>query len=212
MSSKVYKRTAKLNTREYPYRGEVHGPARGVTDYEPKRRGEPEAPAPAPPPEPKVDLDGIRKQAFQEGMLAGKSAAEKRVAEELAKKAGELGRLFEELAGYKSALRSEAEAELVELAFAVAKRIVRRELGVNRGAVTALVRSCMAEFPAVGVKRVLVHPDDLEMVRGAVPPHVEAVADAGVPRGGAVLETDQGRLDARIETQLDEIALGLADG
>ncbi len=211
MSSKVYKKRAG-ELPSFPFRHNGAGPAPGVTDFRPKIVGEPPAPAPEPPPQqPPTDLDAIRKQAFQEGMLAGKISAEKRASEELAKKAEELSKLFAEIAGYKSALRSEAEAELVELAFAVAKRIVRRELSVDAAAVTALVRSCIQEFPAVGVKRVLVHPDDLRVVRDAVGPDIEVAADAHISRGGAVLESEHGRLDARIETQLDEIALGLAD-
>jgi flagellar biosynthesis/type III secretory pathway protein FliH len=144
-------------------------------------------------------------------MQAGRNGAEKRCAEQWEKKGAELRRLREELARYKSALRAEAEAELVELAFAVAKRIVRREVSVDPTAVRALVASCMRDFPAVGVKRILVHPDDLAMVREAAGTGVEAVGDPGVARGGAVLETDQGRLDATIDSQLEEIALGLAD-
>ncbi len=162
-------------------------------------------------PEEKIDLDAVRKQAFQEGYQAGAKAAEKRLAQESARKLAELGRVFDEVAGYKTALRAEAEQELVDLAFAIARRIVRRELGVDPTAVGALVKTCMQDFPTVAVQKVLVHPDDLPLVREALGGEVEAAPDASIARGGAVLETDQGRLDARIDAQLEEIALGLAD-
>ena len=211
MSSKVLKRDAAVEVCSFPWRGESSGPAAGLGLFHPRRAGAAREVAPAPAVETPIDLDAIRKQAFQEGLQAGREAAEKRLAEPAVKKAAELTKLLGELSGYKAALRGEAEAELVELAFAVARRILRRELSVDPGAVRALTLSCMREFPAVGVKRVLVHPEDLALVREALGSDVEASADPGVARGGAVLETDQGRLDARIESQLEEIALGLAD-
>ncbi|MEZ5366356.1 MAG: FliH/SctL family protein [Bryobacterales bacterium] len=210
MSSKLIKGGGGREVREFAWRGDVPKP--GVAEFHPKRVGDQkEHAAEAPPAEPSIDVEAIRKQAFQEGLHAGKSASEKRVAEELAKHAGEFSKLFGELTGYKAVLRNEAEAELVELAFAIARKILRRELSVDAGAVAALVRSCMQDYPAVGVKKVRVHPQDLAMVRGALGSGVEAEADADIPRGGAILETDPVVLDARLDTQLEEIALGLAD-
>ena len=185
----------------------------GVGEFRPRRVGGTEQPdASDAPAEPEVDLDAVRKQAFQEGFEAGKSSTEKRMAEKSAAKLQEISRVFDEIASYKTALRAEAEQELVDLAFAIARRIVRRELGVDPKAVGALVRTCMQDFPAVAVKKVLVNPHDLPSVQEALGPEVEAAGDDSIARGGAVLETDQGRLDARIDAQLEEIALGLADG
>lgn len=209
--SKVFKPAAEAKTREFAWRGDSAAGRPGVGAFIPKRVGDALEPEPEPEPEPAADLDAIRKQSFQEGLQAGRNATEKRLNEESARRMAELSQIFGEIASYKSALREEAEKELVELAFSIARRVLRRELSVDPSAVTALVRNCIAEFPSVSVKRVLVHPDDLSLVRQAIGPGIEAAADASISRGGAVLETDQGRLDARIDAQLEEIALGLAD-
>jgi flagellar assembly protein FliH len=58
---------------------------------------------------------------------------------------------------------------------------------------------------------VLVHPDDLELVRTAVDDlraslggieHCEVQAERRVARGGAVVRTPKGDVDARVETKL----------
>ncbi|HEU4703285.1 MAG TPA: FliH/SctL family protein, partial [Conexibacter sp.] len=58
---------------------------------------------------------------------------------------------------------------------------------------------------------VLVHPDDLELVRAAAESfaselggieHCEVQAERRLARGGAVVRTDEGQVDASIETQL----------
>ena len=72
---------------------------------------------------------------------------------------------------------------------------------------------------------VLVHPDDLDLVRGAMGDligslggieHCEVQAERRVARGGAVVRTPEGDVDARIDTKLQrarevvETALGVA--
>ena len=72
---------------------------------------------------------------------------------------------------------------------------------------------------------VLVHPDDLDLVRGAMGDlisalggieHCEVQAERRVARGGAVVRTPEGDVDARLDTKLQrarevvETALGVA--
>ena len=58
----------------------------------------------------------------------------------------------------------------------------------------------------------LVHPDDLELVRGAMGgliaalggiEHCEVQAERRVGRGGAIVRTPDGEVDARLETKLE---------
>lgn len=163
------------------------------------------------PPVPEIDVEEIRKQAFQEGLNEGEQAGTERTAAEYSKKLDELGAVLGELEGYKRNLRSDAEREVVDLAFAVVKRILRREVTVDPTTVVAMVRTCIDEFAEAEVTKILVNPEDLELVRQYVGEGVAVSADAGIARGGALLETAQGRLDARIDSQLREIELGLAD-
>lgn len=167
--------------------------------------------APAPPEPRPVDLDAVRKQAFQEGYEAGRESA----LEESAAAHAELERSFARtLAGFadeKRLLRAAVEREVVELAFGVARRILRREISVDPRAAAGIVRSCLDEATAGEVRRVRVHPDQAEVVREAAGTGVEVVPDLDLEPGGAILETGRGSLDARIDTQLQEIERGLAD-
>ena len=173
---------------------------------------EPKAAEPLPPPpEPAVDLDAIRKQAFQEGFAAGEEAGARRAERAAAERLAELGGIVDEVARYKPALREAAARETVELAFAVARRIVRRELTVDPGLTLAMVKACLGEYPGLEVRRIRVHPSSAAAVEEHFGETIEVAGDAAVAPGGAVLETTQGRLDARIDTQLAEIERGLTD-
>jgi len=198
-------------------------PESGLREYRPRRvdaqgRDVPEPPPePAPPAEtappapPPPDLDRIRKEAFQEGYEAGEEAGAARAEKGAAERLAELGRVVDQIAGYKAALRAEAARETVELAFAVARRVVRRELSVDPRMTAAMVKACLDEYPDVDPRRVRVHPSAAAGVREQFGETFEVIEDDDVPPGGAVLETAQGRLDARIDTQLEEIERGLTD-
>ncbi len=194
---------------------EEPGPA-GVQSFEPAS-SQPGAPASRPPPaaqapaSPTVDLEPVRKQAFQEGFAAGEESGRRAAAAEAETKIASLGHSIATLTDHKRILRGEVEREVVDLAFAVARRVLRRELNVDPQAAAGIVRSCLDETTAGEVRRVRVHPDEHQLIREAVGESVEVVADSAVARGGAVLETERGRLDAQIDTQLNEIEKGLTD-
>lgn len=175
------------------------------------RPATPEPAAPSPPPEPKIDVDAIRKQAFQEGFQAGQDSGKRAAQAESDAKIAALGQAVAALTSHKDRLRHEVEREVVDLAMAVARRVVRREISVDPRATAGIVRSVLDESSAGEVQRIRANPADVELLKEAVGEGVEILADDGIARGGAVLETTRGSLDARMDTQLDEIERGLAD-
>jgi len=173
---------------------------------------EEEEPASAPATvEPPVDLDRIRKQAFEEGFQAGRETTQQSCEKAYAQQLAHFGAITEHAVQFKKTLRDAVETEVVELAFAVARRILRRELQTDPAATLGVVKAGLERVSSGEVQRIRVHPDDFEMVRAEVDGSVDVVSDESVAVGGAVFETPEGRLDARIQTQLEEIERGLVD-
>ena len=167
------------------------------------------------PKDQKVDLEEVRKEAFQSGFAEGERAGAENAMRQMQGAIASFGQAAHELTSLKPRLRAEAEGEMVALSLAVARRIVHRELHVDPTTVLAIVRACLQEFDRVEIQCLTVSPEDLEAVaahfRENPVPNLKLVADPSVSRGGAVFQTNQGELDARIETQLQEIEYGLAD-
>ena len=160
-------------------------------------------------------LDEIKeiawKAGFDEGLARGRKEGRDSSAKQHQVQLTKLQSTVSQLLDYRSTIRTEVEREVVDLAFAAARRILRREATLDRSAAAGIVRACMDEKSNAEVTRVLVHPDDLEQVRLCVGPSIEVAASKEVSRGGALLETKSGLLDARIDSQLDELQMGLAD-
>lgn len=163
-----------------------------------------------------VDLDEVRKQAFQDGFAEGEAAGREQAASEFREAVESFGQAVQSLAEYKPTLRYATQREVVALALAVAQRVLRREVTLDPATVLGIVRTCLEEFNAVEVSRLEVSPRDYDVVTDYFQRHpvqnLEIVADPAVTPGGVMFETSQGTVDARIETQLEEIENGLADG
>jgi type III secretion protein L len=114
-------------------------------------------------------------------------------------------------------LLARAEAELVELALAVAGRVLSRIAERDDGAVVELAGRALEAARQRSEVTLRAHPDDLAALRAAEPQLLESlprarrvalVGDATVGRGGVVVESEAGSYDARLAPQLE--ALGRA--
>src|SRR5579863_3435301 len=92
--------------------------------------------------------------AFAEGEAAGR----KRAAADLQPVLERLARSIEDLGQLRARLRREAEADLLRLALAIARRVLRREMAVDPDAMHGLVLGALEKLQAQEICRVRVHP------------------------------------------------------
>jgi flagellar biosynthesis/type III secretory pathway protein FliH len=115
--------------------------------------------------------------------------------------------------------RREAETELKRLAVSIAEKILGRELALSPDAVIDVTREALRAAGDPDQLIVRAHPDDVAALEREKPRLMERMresaavtvrADAQVTRGGCVLETPLGVVDARLQTQLAAIERALA--
>ncbi len=160
----------------------------------------------------RADLESARQEAFQKGVEEGRRQAAAQYEAAL----GRLARSLEEVAGLKPRLRTEVEREAVDLALAIARRVLRRELHVDPEAVLGLAKAAFEKASLREVTMVRLHPSHAGAVRAhlariGAPQAIEIREDPSLEPGAVVVETLRGAIDASIETQLEEIGRGLAD-
>jgi flagellar assembly protein FliH len=149
-------------------------------------------------------------------MREGEANGRRLAAAELEPLMARLSATIEELACMRPRLRHEAEADLVKLALAIARRILRRELSVDPDALSGLVLSALDKLQGQEIVRVRVHPAQAAPVTAGLRNNpaggsVEVVSDPSREPGTILFETARGNLDASMESQLLEIERGLAD-
>jgi len=156
------------------------------------------------------------REAHTAGAREGEIAGRNRAAAELQPVMERLARSIEEIANLRARLRREAEADVVQLALAIARRVMRRELAADPDALRGLVLAALDKLRGQEISRVKVHPSHVALVKSCLQPAVsgllvEVLADPSREVGSVIFETARGNLDASVDSQLREIERGLAD-
>jgi flagellar assembly protein FliH len=164
--------------------------------------------APAPSQQPAIDLDAIRAEGFNDGYTAG--AADARSVVEPA--AAALHAAAAEVAGLRADVAERSERAAVDLALRIAEQIVQGAVAVEPERVVDTVRGALRRLVERDRVLLLVHPEDLDVVRehseqlvaelGGIE-HCGIEADRRVSRGGAIVRTAEGEVDATLETKLE---------
>lgn len=151
-----------------------------------------------------------------EGRAAGEAAGAAAATAKLQPLYDRLSKTVAELASYRARFRRESEPELLRLALAVAKKILRRELTVDPHALLGILKAALETINNAEILVIRVAPEDVPLLTGrlaalGLPDRVEVAADRGLERGSVVVETQRGHIDASVQTQLAEIENGFAD-
>ncbi len=151
-----------------------------------------------------------RKEGFeqgkQEGFAAGQETARPLI--------DAMNGLIAELTGVRSQFYQNAETEMIDLVVAVTKTVFGVMVEVEPALVHHVITEAVGKLQAKEELNIKVAPDDLEEAEKVRPQLSEMVenidrvtfaADPNLARGGCLVETNIGAIDARIETQLDAV-------
>lgn len=164
--------------------------------------------APAAPP-----TEDLFAKGFAEGQRAGAAAAQQETAA-LAKK---LAATLDDLMRVRNEMIRHTEKQMVQLALAVARRVVHREVSLDAQVLVTMMRVALERVSDAARVTVRLHPADHESVVAALAgtpanDQVTLAADARVPRGGCRVESEYGDVDAGVDAQIQEIARALLGG
>lgn len=165
----------------------------------------------------RVKAAEIEKEAyekgFSEGERAGRETGEKMVEAVLK----QYTQTLEGLKGMRHNLLTGSEREVVRLSLEVAKKVVKREVCVDEELILALVKVALSRLADQSLMTVRVNPKDCQSIlhfrvspghRDSWHDGIKLVEDPLITRGGCLIETDSGVIDARVEEQFREIEKG----
>jgi flagellar assembly protein FliH len=147
------------------------------------------------------------KEAFEQGLQEGREAGRAEVRAQVDRLAG----MFYDLTKPFEVLDAEVERELLTLAMALARQIVRRELKADPTQIIGIIREAIAALPVAAREiRVHLHPEDAAVVKQHLAPTENErawaiIEDPVMARGGCQITSATSRIDARLETRLGGI-------
>jgi flagellar assembly protein FliH len=174
----------------------------------------PEPPAPPPDPQPQqARLAALEREAFAKGYEQGERAGLQAGGARAEAMLYRLAQTLEELAHLRREMIRQTERQMVQLALAIAKRVVRREVALDGDLTLSMARLALDRLGDSTSVTVRLHPDDLAVISDGAErwdrPHVSVVADRDIGRGGCVVDSDFGSIDGSVEAQFQELARAL---
>ena len=150
-------------------------------------------------------------EAEAEGRAAGLATAQQEIAarmSEIDTQARSLGAALAALARPLAQSQAQLHEQIAELAIAIARQLIRRELKTDPSQVIAVVRETVGLLPATARNvRVVMHPEDAALLRERLEtPQGESAwsvqEDPVMSRGDCRVTADAAHIDARIESRL----------
>lgn len=169
--------------------------------------------AEADPRQQQARLATLERDAFAKGYEQGERAGLEAGAARAEAMLGRLAQTIEEVAEVRRDMIRQTERQMVQLALAIAKRIVRREIALDRDLTQTMARLALERLGDSTTVTLRLHPDDFAAIGNHCDEwqrsHVSVVADRDVSRGGCLVESDFGFIDGSVEAQFHEVARAL---
>ena len=160
----------------------------------------------------------IEKMAYEKGFSAGEEAGIEMGRKKMDLLLQRFSGILQELTTLRENILLSVDENIIELALAVARKVLQREVGTDREVVVGVVKAALKA--AILSERITIKlnpldidvavenkADLMEHVDGS--PKVKLEEDKGVEQGGCIIETAYGSIDARLEEQLAEIEKAL---
>jgi len=173
------------------------------------------------------EAHSIKAQAEEEGRAAGHAEGfaegQQAAREQFLPLVESFEKITRELAAYRRDMHRKVEREMVGMVVALAKKVIRFEMATREGSIQEMIRLAAQSVLDREYMTIKVNPEDLAHAEKFRPelshlyPEIQKIvleAQSGIARGGCVIETNFGAVDARIEKLeegLDKI-LQLAPG
>ena len=154
--------------------------------------------------------EALCRESRDRGYRLGMAEAEK----EITKKVDGLLSLSEGAIRAREELLCRGEPEVIELAIGIAEKIVGQELTVNPEIVASMVHRALDRAGKSDTYYLHVNPADAQVVKEYLRQDLtevtcEIVADSHIERGGCVIATSHGHVDAQVSSQFAEVRTAL---
>jgi flagellar biosynthesis/type III secretory pathway protein FliH len=160
-----------------------------------------------------AEAEAIRRQARQEGFEQGRAEGVQQGAAAVESASAALSQVLTQVLDQREQMVDALCRDAVDLALDLAAKVVHGTLEVQPQRVVDVVRDALRPIADRRRITVLVDPDDLEIVTSTIEELraqaggielCEVQADRRVGRGGAIVRTSEGEVDACVQAQLQK--------
>jgi flagellar assembly protein FliH len=158
------------------------------------------------------EAEQVRTQARQSGEAEGRAEGLAAIRAEAEPALQALAAATQALEQARVTMAEALEAQAAELGLRIAEQIVAAELELEPERIVDIARGALRRLAERDRVTIIVNPIDLELLSGSIEQlrselggisHITVHAERRIDRGGAVVRTELGEIDATVTTQLE---------
>jgi flagellar assembly protein FliH len=166
------------------------------------------------------EIQRLKDEAYAAGYTAGEAQGFEAGQQRVHAVVESLGQALQEVGRLRAQIFEQSEGEVLELALAIARKVLHDEGSFHRDSILALIRAGIKKATQRQDLHIRVHPADFLFTmscKAQLMSYLDGIEtilfkeDETVPPGSCVIETPSEIIDLRWDEQLEEIAASLSE-
>ena len=159
-------------------------------------------------------LKKTEKEAYERGVKEGLRNAEDQTRKESVKGLEAIQNQLKEVALLKKDILKKAEKDILSLSISIAEKIIQQEITSHQDTIQSILKAAMKSILDRDNIKIRLNPSDFSYMMGIKEDFLQGFdgiknivieEDGSIIKGGAVIETQFGEVDARIDRQFAEV-------
>ncbi len=156
----------------------------------------------------------LEREAYEKGFEQGEKDGRELGQKKIVKSIENIENLFIELGNLKTEILKQCEKEILELVFSIAQKIIHKKIDEDDKIIKEAVIEAMHSVTEKSQIVIKVNQEDFDTIENMKPEFfrtfkdlksIVVTPDQSASRGGCLLETPYGDIDASVEARLDKI-------
>jgi len=158
--------------------------------------------------------EAIEMEAYQQGLEMGQVEGQKMALKRLEPLADTLLKALNEVEGLRKTLTERHLTDLLDVVLAISEKVIHREIHLAPDIILETIKAASVHLADTDAVILRLHPSDYEYIREIEEllkekltgrKNISFVEDGSIDRGGVLIETELGNIDATIRSQIDLI-------
>jgi len=158
--------------------------------------------------------EAIEMQAYNSGMEKGQAEGRKIATKKIEPLFDTLKAAIDEIASMRTSIIEKHQDQILEIIFLITEKIIHRSIQVSPDIILDTVRAASNHLMETDDIRLRLHPSDFEYIREietiiakslSGKRQVHVIEDTSIDRGGVIIDTEFGEIDATIRSQIEHI-------
>lgn len=158
--------------------------------------------------------EAIEMEAYNQGMMKGQEEGRKIAIKQAEPLFTTLQKTLDELSEMRSSIIEKNQEQLIETVFLICEKVIHRQIQISPDIILDTVRAASNHLMEMEEIRLHLHPSDFEYVREiesllskklSGKKNIHIIEDNSLERGGIIIETEFGDIDATIRSQIEHM-------